>query len=235
MLPPQETYHLRAEYWKWWPSLDSQIQKGFGDTQGTLLDLRNDLGLPDKSTWGVRGTLKFSAGFKLRGDYTPFDYLGTVNPSANFNFGASTYRVGNPVTTTIKGSAYTGALEWDFVRTRQGFLGAFLGGKYLTVDAGLVAPTQNQRELESASIPVPILGLMGRLYQGHFSVEGEFSGFTIGDRGHLYELGISARLHLSDHLAVSGGYHRLSIEGRNSRDYVNFDMSGWTFGGELSL
>lgn len=234
-LPSQENYHLRAEYWKWWPNLTSQIQKGFGTTPGTLLDLKNDLGVTDKSTWEVRGAIKFSPGFKLRGDYTAFDYLGNTNAATNFSFGQNLYRAGTHVTTTVKGGYYTGALEWDFVKSRQGFLGAFIGAKYLTVDAVIVAPSTGQRDLESASIPAPILGLAGRIYQGHFSLEGEFSGFTIGDRGHLWELEVTARLHLSDHLAVSGGYRRFSVEGRNSRDYVNFEMSGWTIGGELSL
>jgi hypothetical protein len=234
-LPSPENYHLRAEYWKWWPNLTSQIQKGFSTTPGTLLDVKNDLGVTDKSTWEVRGAIKFSPGFKLRGDYTAFDYAGSTNAATNFSFGQNLYRAGTHVNTTIKGGYYTGALEWDFVKSRQGFLGAFIGAKYLTVDAVIVAPSTGQRDLESASIPAPILGLAGRIYQGHFSLEGEFSGFTIGDRGHLWELEVTARLHLSDHLAVSGGYRRFSVEGRNSRDYVNFEMSGWTIGGELSL
>jgi hypothetical protein len=185
-LPSQESYHLRAEYWKWWPGLTSQIQKGFGSAPGTLLDVQNDLGLTDQSTWEVKGIIKFSAGIKLRGDYTPFNYVGSVKASSNFSFGGTNYRAGSQVTTTIKGGVYTGALEWDFVKSRQGFLGAFLGAKYLTVDSVIVAPAENQREVQSASIPVPIVGLAGRIYQGHFSLEGEFSGFTIGDRGHLW-------------------------------------------------
>ncbi len=234
-LPSQESYHLRAEYWKWWPNLSSQIQKGFSTTPGTLLDVKNDLGVTDQSTWEVRGALKLSPGFKLRGDYTSFNYSGSTSAATNFSFGQNLYRAGSNVNTSLKGGFYTGALEWDFVKSRQGFFGAFIGAKYLTVDAVIVAAAQGQRDLESASIPVPILGLAGRIYQGHFSIEGEFSGFTIGDRGHLWELEITARLHLSDHLAVSGGYRRFSVEGRTSRDYVNFEMTGWLIGGELSL
>ena len=33
---------------------------------------------------------------------------------------------------------------------------------------------------------MPVLGLAGRVYlRRHFSVEGEISGLTLGDRGHV--------------------------------------------------
>ena len=35
-LPGPENYHVRGEYTRWSPGLDSQIQKGFGDAAGIV-------------------------------------------------------------------------------------------------------------------------------------------------------------------------------------------------------
>jgi hypothetical protein len=234
-LPGPERYHLRVEYREWRPSLDAQIQKGFGTAEGTLLDVTNDLGVPDTRTWEVDATLKLSPGIKLRGSITPLDYAGDTPAAFTFDFGDTTYYRGDRVVTTLKGHYYTGALEWDFLKRSEGFLGAFLGAKVFDVDAVVLDADQNRRVVETGRLPIPVLGIIGRYYAGHLSLEGEFSGLTIGSRGHLWELDASARLHLSDRLAVQGGYRRISLEGKDQRDFVSFRLAGFTFGAELSL
>lgn len=235
ILPAPEQYHLRVEYREWRPNLDAQIQKGFGEAEGTLLDLKTDLAVLDERTWDVDATLKLSPGFKLRGSITPLDYKGDTAAPFTFDFGNVTYPRGTRVLSTVKGHYYTGAFEWDFVKRSEGFFGVFLGAKIFDVDAVVVDVDQNQRVVETGRLPIPVLGVAGRYYAGHLSLEGEFSGLTIGDRGHLWELDASARLHLSDRLAVQGGYRRITLEGKDQRDFVSFRLAGWTFGVELSL
>ena len=60
---------------------------------------------------------------------------------------------------------------------------------------------------------------------------------TIGSRGSVWELDLSSRFHLSDRLAVMGGYHRLRMRGEptEGRDFVEVKLSGLTFGLELSI
>jgi hypothetical protein len=234
-LPGPERYHLRVEYREWRPSLDGQIQKGFGEAEGTLLDLMTGLGVQDKRTYDVDATLKFSPGFKLRGSITPLDYKGDKLAEFTFSFGDVTYPRNTRVVTTVKGHYYTGAFEWDFVKRPEGFFGVFLGAKIFDVDAVVVDADQNQRVVQTGRLPIPVLGVAGRYYVSHLSLEGEFSGLTIGDRGHVWELDVSARYHLSDRLAVQGGYRRITLEGKNDRDFVSFRLGGWTFGVELSL
>ena len=234
-LPGPERYHLRVEYREWRPSLDGQIQKGFGEAEGTRLDLMTNLGVQNKRTYDVDATLKFSQGFKLRGSITPLDYKGDTTTQFTFSFGDTTYSRGTRVATTIKGHYYTGAFEWDFVKRPEGFFGVFLGAKVFDVDAVVLDTDQSQRVVQTGRLPIPVLGIAGRYYVGHLSLEGEFSGLTIGDRGQLWELDTSARYHLSDRLAVQGGYRRISLEGKDQRDLVSFRIGGWTFGVELSL
>ena len=80
-----------------------------------------------------------------------------------------------------------------------------------------------------------MIGVAGRAYAGRVSVEGEFAGLSVGSRGSFYEFETSARVHLSDRLAVLGGYRVLSLNAKDKLDLVKIRMGGWQFGLELSL
>ena len=238
ILPPAERYKLRLEGFTWGTTLERQIQKGFGSTSGTLLDLSEDLGVESKRTYGADGAIQFTPGIKLRGSYTKIDYSGAATARQNFTFGDDQYFFGEAIETRIQGKLYTAALEWDFVKKPQGFLGAFIGAKLLDGDFVVLAPGTGKRDVESGIGGLPVLGITTRFYSGkHFSAETEYSGMTIGSRGSVWELHVSARLHLSDRLAAMGGYRRLRLRGEptKARDFVEVKLSGAIFGVELSL
>ena len=58
---------------------------------------------------------------------------------------------------------------------------------------------------------------------------------SAGSLGSFYEFETSARVHLSDRLAVQGGYRVLSLDAKDDPDLVKIRMGGWQFGLELSL
>ena len=238
VLPAAETYKLRLEGFTWNTALTGEIQKGFGSTSGTRLDLTDDLGVEDERTYGVGGAIQFKPGLKLRGSYTKIDYAGDTTARQNFTFGDDQYFIDERIVTSIKGKFYTAALEWDFVKRPQGFFGVFVGGKILDGDFVVVAPEAGKRDVESGIGGLPVLGIASRFYSGRrFSVETEYSGMSIGSRGAVWELNLAARLHLSDRLAASAGYRRLRIraEPTEGRDSVEVKLSGVVFGLELSL
>jgi hypothetical protein len=237
-LPGPENYKLRVEGFSWGTSLEGQIQKGFGSTAGTLLDVKDDLAVNDERTYGGDASIQFKPGWKLRGSYTKIDYAGDTSARQNFTFGEDQYFLGDRVVTTIQGRYYTGALEWDFVKRPQGYLGVFIGAKLLDGDFVLVSPGTNKRTVESGVGGLPVLGVSTRFYSGRrFSAQTEYSGMTIGSRGSVWELDLSARFHISDRLAAMGGYHRLRLRGEptKGRDFVEVKLSGIAFGIELSL
>jgi hypothetical protein len=237
-LPGPENYKLRLEGFSWGTSIEGQIQKGFGSTPGTLLDLTDDLAVGDKRTYGGDATIQFKPGWKLRGSYAKIDYAGDTGARQNFSFGQDQYFVGDRVVTAIQGRYYTAALEWDFVKKPQGYLGIFVGAKLLDGDFVLVSPGTNKRDVESGVGGLPVVGISTRFYSGQrFSAQTEYSGMTIGSRGSVWELDLSARFHLSDRLAAMGGYHKLNLKGEptKGRDFVDVKLSGITFGLELSL
>jgi hypothetical protein len=237
-LPSPENYKLRVEGFTWGTSLDGQIQKGFGASAGTLLDIKEDLAVEDERTYGADGSIQLKAGWKLRGSYAKIDYTGDAAARQNFAFGQDQYFVGDRVVTSVQGRYYTAALEWDFVKKPQGYLGVFVGAKILDGDFVLVSPGTSKRDVESGVGALPVVGVSTRLYSGRrFSAQTEYSGLTIGSRGSVWELDLSARFHLSDRLALMGGYHRLRLRGEptKGRDFVEVKLSGVRFGLELSL
>jgi len=237
-VPGAENYHLRVQAYTWDTGLEGQIQKGFGADSGTLLDLTDDLGVADERTYGGDVSLQIKPGLKLRGSYTKIDYTGDTTARQNFTFGQDDYFVGDRVVTSIQGKYYTAALQWDFVKKPQGFLGVFVGAKLLDGDFVLVSPGTGKRDVESGVGGLPVLGISTRLYSGRrFSAQTEYSGMTVGSRGSVWELDLSARFHLSDRLGIMGGYHRLRMRGEptKERDFVEVKLSGLAFGLELSL
>ena len=236
-LPSSERYILRGEYTRWGANLSGKVQKGFGADEGTLLDLADDLGVGSEGTWQVKATIRAGQSFKVRGSYVPLEkYLGDVIAKTNFSYGTETFFASTRVLTSITGKYYTGEVEWDFRRGPGGFFGVFAGAKVFDVSSVVVAPNEGKRVVQANTIAVPVLGLAGRTYYGRrLSMEGEFSGMTIGSRGHVWEMNFYARFNLSDRLAVGGGFHRVTLQGRDERDSVDIKLGGWQYGVELSL
>lgn len=231
--PSQEGYVLRVEYREFRPTLTGEVVHG---SEGTPVDLEDDLGIEDERAFEVRGAIQFRRGHKLRLSYTPLDYAGQVDEARrNFTYGATEFERFDRLASTFKGGYYAASYEWDFIKGPRGYLGAVLGARMLDVDAVVAAPDRGLREVDTLRVPVPALGLATRLYTGRVSVEGEVTGFSMGDRGSLWEFETSARVHVSDRLAAMGGYRRVKIKGEDGADTGEITIKGWQFGLELSL
>jgi hypothetical protein len=235
-LPSPEHYRLRLEYREWRPDLTGSMIKSSRDTAGTPVDLNDDLGLAKDRTFQARGEIQFTPGTKLRGSYTRINYHGDVTSvSHSFSFGESRFITGNRIVSTMKGAYYSADMEFDFVKRPGGFLGAIVGARMLDVDRTIVSPIDEKREADTLRQPQPIIGAVGRGYAGKFSIEGEIAGLSIGSRGSVFEFDGSGRFHLSDRLAIQGGYRVLSAKPKDGANSVEFRMGGWHFGLELSL
>jgi hypothetical protein len=235
-LAPEEQYTLRVEYLWWSPTPEGELQKGLGDSEGTVLDIQNDLGVESGKVNTLRGAIRLGTTWKLIGGWAPLDFSGDVTAHQPFVYGTIVARFGDRILTSLRGNYVTAALEWDFVANSGGYLGALGGVKYFDVDTVMVNADTSSRVAETEKLPIPVVGLAGRAYfQEWFSFEGEIAGMTAGSRGHLLEWLFALRIHFTDRLAATGGYHKLSIEGRDDRDSFNLSLGTWTFGVEISL
>lgn len=235
-LPPPERYTVRLEYLFWSPQPAGEVQKGVAGVQGTLLDVREDLGMTESSANSLRGTLRLGKAWKLRGSWSPIDFRGDAIAEAVIVYGTTAVLPGQQVVSSLKGNYIIADLEWDLLRGPQGFLGILGGVQVVDVDALVLNADTSDRVVETERLPIPVLGLTGRAYlTRRLSLEGELSGLTLGDRGHVLEVLVAARLHLSDHFAATGGYRKVALEGRDGRDYFKIGLGTWTFGAEISL
>ncbi|MCG6920835.1 MAG: hypothetical protein LJF15_07100 [Acidobacteria bacterium] len=232
----EEQYVLRLEYLWWSPQPQGELQKGLGEAEGTLIDIESDLAVESGRANQLRGAIRLGTSWKLTGGWTPLDFKGDTTAPQPFTYGTLVARFGDRIVTSLKGNYVSTALEWDFVSNEQGFLGGLVGVRYFDVDTVMVNADTSTRVAETEKLPIPVLGLAGRVYfQDWFSLEGELSGITVGSRGHLWEWLLALRVHFTDRLAATGGYHRLSLEGQDDRDFFSLSLGTWTFGVEISL
>lgn len=233
-LPGPEQFNLRFEYRQWRPKLTSELR--YATTgNATLLDPQADLGLSDKNTFELRGSLRLAPGHRLRASYTPLDYSAERRVTRSFFFGSTRYEAQALVQTEVKARYLLGGYEWDIVRRPSGLLGLTLQGGWFDGDVTLVAPETGRREQQSVGTPLGAVGLTGRVYLGRTSLQGELAGLSVGKRGRLIEAEASARLHVSDRLAVQIGYRLVDVRGEERMDLVRARLRGLLFGAEISL
>lgn len=231
--PPAERYRLRLQYRTYMPVLTGDTRKGSEDVN--FVDFNDDLGFQDERTFDARAIIQFRRGKKLRVSYTPLDYQGDQNAPKTFTYGNTRYERFTRVVSSVKGAYYSADIQWDVVKRPWGFLGLIVGAKAIDVDANVVDVADNVREVDTYRVPIPVAGIAGRAYSQRFSLEGEISGLTVGDRGHMYDANGTVRFHVSDRLALQAGYRLLRLTGKDENDELNLRLGGWQFGLELSL
>jgi hypothetical protein len=232
---PQEHYGLRLEYMDFHPTLTGQVTKEATDGTPSLVDVKDDLNVQDERTFSARATLQFKGGSKIRAAYTKLDYQGDAIASRRLRIGDSQFEIGDRIVSTGKGNYYSAAFEFDVKKGPQGFFGLLVGGKGFDVDTVVVGPAVGKRESDTVRVPLPVVGIITRLYSKRISVEGVVSGMTLGDKGKIIEAEATARLHLSDRLAAGVGYRYLSLRKTNGGSSGDLQFGGLQFGLEFSL
>jgi len=230
-----ENYRLRAEYQWFSTTLEGTAAKGVLDVPGTTFDVKSDLGMVDERTWAGRATIRVGARWKLRGAYTALDYKGQVDLARRIRFDDTVFQAGENVSSSLKGGYYGGELEWDLVVHPKGFLGFFGGARVPDVDVVISSPDVSKRELTTYRPVVPVVGVAGRTYTGKVSIEGFASTFAAIEGRKVTEFEITARIHFSARLAISGGYRYVSFKAETGADFADFKVTGWTYGLELGL
>jgi hypothetical protein len=232
---PNEGYRIRVQYGRFVSQLEGIASLGNGVLPGTEFDVKQDLGMADETTWYVNGTIRLGAKWKLRGGYVALDYAGTTVLDKRIRLGDTNFNQNETVSSTIKGGFWSGDLEWDFVNTGSAYLGVTGGARAPDVDTVLVSPDFGKREQGTYRPVSPVLGLAGRAYAGRVSLEGFAATFARVSGNKVTDAEITARLHFSRHLNISGGYHYISFSAEVDPDLADFKLKGWTYGLELGF
>ncbi len=230
--PRFENSILRLEVDYWRPELTAQLRAG---AEGTLIDVKTDLGVPDNDTFRIAAVLRFTDRHRVRASYTGLKYEGQQRIQRTIVFEGKTYDVDTEVFSSLDGGYFTADYRFGLVRTRGFDLDGLVGAKYADVDALILSPDVGQRALASLQAPIPVAGVVARVHAGPVGLSGEFSGLTIGKRGSLYELDIRGRAFVSRYAAAHLGYRRLHVRADDEPDFGLFKPGGFYFGAEVGF
>lgn len=229
--PFEETkLQLQADYWR--PELAAEVRIG---QIGTLLNLKDDLGVTDNNTFRYGLSLRLGERSRLQFSYTSLEYAGDVQLNRTIVFDGRTYSVNTRAVSSLDGHYIAGDLRFGIIRSEGFEFDGIAGVKYADFDALIESPDIGQRALASLKAPIPIVGAVARIHAGPVGFSGEFSGLSIGKRGSLYEFDIRARAYLGRALAAEAGYRRLRIRVDEKSNYGLFKPDGFYFGAALGL
>lgn len=182
-----------------------------GETRSTgeLIELKDDLGLDDKSIMFVRGRGHITMLGNLYVGYTPLKQDATSTLTRTVTYENTTFAASSSVATTVDLKTYD--LGWTFSLLDLGVIEAELGANVKFVDGTVTLKSGAQTAQADFSAPVPMLKAVLRA-NGPF-VSGEVDGMAIAYSGnHLYDLTAQIKLSPLPFLYVAGGYRHINVE-----------------------
>ena len=235
-----EQFHIEATAGWWRPSAAMTITSEALGLQGTPIDLKQDLGLQDKSLPELGLTLRPARSHKFRLQLIPikFDQVAVLRRDVIFN--GQRYSVNIPVTSSLDWNAFRFGYEYDIVTRDRGFAGFIIEAKYTDVRADLSAPTPQGTlaEFAQARVPVPALGGIGRVYVvPNVAITGELTLFTLPDSvdsrfgGHYVDLDIYGTVNFNRFIGAQAGFRSLDMQYLLKSDSGSFTLRGLYFGG----
>lgn len=225
-----ETVSLKIGYQVFSPSGDLALKEG---GIGTKVDLENDLALDDSNN--ITAELGVNLGnFKLSVGYLPIAFEGDNIISRSIIFDGEIYTVGSRVVSSVDVDIIDVGLTWFFINiddTPTRFqLGVELAAKVTDADVSLTESTFNESASASETLPIPTLGLRGRVAFSDFvGVVGRVGYIGYSDNRFL-DADIQLEISPIPLVGVYAGYRVLDIEFDESDLFLDAEFSGF-YGG----
>ncbi len=222
-----EDYNLELEGRYWKPRLDSAVkivESGIGNE----FKLVDDLGFErEKDTGEGRLQIKFWRKHKFNFSFLPLKWEGDKVVTRTIEFSGETYPVGTRVISKLDLNLFKVGYEYDFVTGQYGFFGVTFDVLIGNLAIELKAPALAIHEKEEGTAPLPMIGLMGRLYPVKWlNFTGKISGLPVGSYGHILDAEASLQLNPVKYIGISGGYRYFEIRGRYNDNSVDFRLDG---------
>jgi hypothetical protein len=226
-----ENYGLEISAAWFNPAAEMSIASTAGAVTGTTIDLKNDLGLQDRSFGDFHLILRPNVRHKFRVELVPIKYSQTATPKSSFVFAGQTYVAGIPVASTINWKAWRFGYEYDFAVGSRGFMGMIVDVKYTDVSATL----SNASGTQSTSVraPIPAFGGILRVYPAaRLGLTAELSGFKLpgswikSESGHYLDVNLYATVNVVNAFGVQGGYRSFDLSYTLTNDTGSFTLKG---------
>lgn len=202
---------------------------------GTVVDLSDDLDLDDSS--GITAEAALSLGdWKLSVGYLPLSFEGSNVIDRTIIFDGDIYRVNSTVESTLDLDILDFGLTWyalniDDLPTRFQ-LGLELSIKVTDAEASLTENTTGISDSASETLPIPTIGLRGRVAFSDFvGVSGRI-GYLGYSGNHFMDADIQLEISPIPLVGVYVGYRYIDLSIDESDILVDTTLSGF-YGGAL--
>jgi hypothetical protein len=233
-----EKYHIEAGADFWFPTADVVVESEQLGIPGSLINLKNDLGLTDQRFRALQVQLRPARKHKLRFEYLPVEYTQTATLKTDIVFNGIRYRLGLPVNSDFNWKTYEFGYEFDFITRNWGFVGFDLEAKYTDVQVSLNSPIAS--EFARARGPIPAIGGIGRYYfVPNIAVTGELTAFKIPDsvndqyNAHYVDFDLYGTINFTNYIGVKGGYRSRDVGYLIKTDSGTLTLKGIYFGAVL--
>lgn len=195
---------LELEAVGWQSSISGETRSG-----STVIDLKNDLGLDDKSLIFIRGRAHITFLGNLYVGATPLKYDATSTLSRTITYENKIFPASTSVTTTLDLKTYD--LGWTFSPFNIGILEAELGANIKFIDGNITIKNNIQTAQADFSAPVPMLKAVLRASGPFVSAEVDGMAIAYADN-HLYDATAQVKLNPLPFVYVAGGYRFIDVE-----------------------
>ena len=227
---PAEAMEFGARGFWWFPSLKANMRVDKSGIRGDDINLKDDLGLDDKSTYSVEafaGTKNHH--FSVM--YTPLDYSAgkTINRSLTFN--GQTYAANTAVDSSLKMRMLDAEYRYDLINLENilaGFSIGILGKvKYLDGEAKLTSALTGEQK-QTFGVPIPMIGAGMHIGLIANILEARAKGAWMGYSGsYFYDASADISLTPFPFLDIHGGYRIMKLKIDNVSDvYGDMDFYG---------
>lgn len=222
-----EKYTVELEGRMWNVKLDSTV-KVVENGIGTDTKLVDDLGFDErKNFFQGRLQVKFLKKHKFNLEYIPLKWDGDKVVTRTIEFAGKTYTVGTRVQSSLDLKFLKGGYEYDFLVGSLGFLGGTLDVLVANASVQLKAPDLGIDQKEDKTVPIPMIGLIGRIYPIKWvNLTAKASGLPLGSYGYVFDAEASLNINPIKYLGISGGYRYFSTNLKYNDNSLDYKLDG---------
>ncbi|HXZ35817.1 MAG TPA: hypothetical protein VEL68_07355 [Thermodesulfobacteriota bacterium] len=222
-----EDYNIEVEGRYWYPKLASSLKVEESGI-GTEFDAVNDLGFDEKKGFGEgRLQIKIFNRHKFNFSYLPMKWEGDKVLTRTIQFSGQTYTAGTRVQSEADLKLFKAGYELDFIVSQYGFLGGSLDVMVTDVHAQLKAPSLALDEKEDFTVPIPMVGLIGRITPIKWiNLTAKASGLPLGSYGHAFDAEAYLEINPIKYVGISAGYRYFSFLGQYDKNKADFRLDG---------
>ena len=200
---------------------------------GTRIDVENDLDLDDSEEMMAEVALSLGD-FRLTAGYLPLSFQGDSILTRPVIFDGRLYPTGTPVASSVDLDILDVGLTWYFINMDDTpsrlQLGVELAAKITDAEASLDDRLRRRSESASATVPIPTIGLRGRVALADFiGINGRVGYLSYSDN-HFTDADIQLEVSPLPLIGAFAGYRYIDVELDESDIYIDADFSGF-YGG----